>query len=66
MSGYEAGTDFDLFSCIIMTYAKEERQQILEVLFPAIIYRKVEEALKDVADQTKAEVERIEEKKKEI
>jgi len=41
-------------------------QQILEVLFQTGIYRQVEEVLKDAADQTKTEVERLREKKKEI
>ena len=50
----------------LLSAGSSERQQILEVLFQTGIYRQVEEALKDAADQTKTEVERLREKKKEI
>ena len=50
----------------LLSAGSSERQQILEVLFQTGIYRQVEEALKDTADQTKTEVERLREKKKEI
>jgi len=50
----------------LLLAGSSERQQILEVLFQTGIYRQVEEALKDAADQTKTEVERLREKKKEI
>jgi len=50
----------------LLSAGSSERQQILEVLFQTGIYRQVEEALKDAADQTRTEVERLREKKKEI
>ena len=50
----------------LLSAGSSERQQILEVLFQTGIYRQVEEVLKDAADQTKTEVERLREKKKEI
>ena len=50
----------------LLSAGSSERQQILEVLFQTGIYRQVEEALKDAADQTKTEVERLRGKKKEI
>ncbi len=50
----------------LLSAGSSERQQILEVLFQTGIYRQVEETLKDAADQTKTEVERLREKKKEI
>jgi len=50
----------------LLSAGSSERQQILEILFQTGIYRQVEEALKYAADQTKTEVERLREKKKEI
>lgn len=50
----------------LLSAGSSERQRILEVLFQTGIYRQVEEALKDAADQTKTEVERLREKNKEI